>query len=121
MSKRAGFVKSARGFVATNKGQVKKKKMTHNQIRHDCLSLAYSLVLDEDESFTEKQLRYYENICLDHEKDNKGYDFKESLEFTIRYMTKNHQWNNEPAVQTVLNSAFARLEVMTNPASHDNY
>lgn len=120
MSKRAGFVKSARGFVATNKGP-KKKKVTHNQIRHDCLALAYSMVLGDDVRYPESHLIHYKNICVNHERDNKGKDFKESLEFTIRQMTTDNKWGRESDIQTVINSAFARLEVMTNPDSHSNY
>jgi len=116
MNKRKSFAKSAQGFTAQNKGVTKKKKMTHNQVRHDCLELAYDILYIGDFlPYPESYLRFYENMCVDYERNDEKHDFKKSLSMTIMKMASDNLEQKEAEVNRVINLAFDRLEVLTHP------
>jgi len=115
MNKRKVFARSAQGFVAHNKGDTK-KKVTHSQVRHDCLALAYDILyLGDFLPYPEAYLRFYENMCVDYEKVDKKHDFKKCLSKTIIKMASDNLEKKEAEINRVINKAFDRLEAMTKP------
>lgn len=114
MSQRQSFAKSAIGFVMKRKRSLGGKggKVSHAQIRHDCLDLAlYELWLDADEvPYPKSHLKVYENKCEEFEQTN---DFKQALIMTIRIIAENNRESREFEIEKVIGKSLARLEVMT--------
>lgn len=117
MNKRKSSAKSAQGFVAKNKGVLgRKKRVTHNQVRHDCLAIAYDILYIGDFlPYPESHLRFYENMCVNYERKDDKHDFKKSLSMTIMKMASINLEENETEIKRVIYLAFDRLEAMTNP------
>lgn len=117
MSERARFAKSAQGFVAKNKGVTdKKKKVTHNQVRHDCLALAYKILYIGDFlPYPESHMIFYENMCVNYERNDEKHEFKKALSMTIMKMASINLEEKEAEIKRVIYLAFDKLEAMTNP------
>ncbi len=112
MHNKASYSKTAQGFIAKRRHLAggKRPKISHSQVRHDCLDLALDLLWIGDFPYADRHVKAYENMCESYEKTN---GFKRSLSMTIMTMASDNLEKKESEIDKVINKAFDRLEAMT--------